>query len=321
MSGLPFVRRAVGATITLALGGCFPSQTAPPAVPVAASPATARLVTPSGIVIDAYRMGWVGVKGTHRELDVPAFLAIPSIFLGRQWTPWLPIIGFAIRHPEGTILVDAGPAAGFSDPAYWACDKRTGFFYRKNLRFNLPADELLAPRLAALGITDDSVRAIVVTHFHADHIGGLEGRTDRRVITGAGNWPRHVGSFTCRFPASFAPETIPDAPFDTALVGGRALTRDGAVRVIPVPGHTPGHVGVVIEDGPTRILLAGDATFDLDQSARGGITGVATDKAAARATQRTLTALDRGNVLVLPAHDTTVFARMRAWRSPTTVPR
>ncbi|MCU0624109.1 MAG: MBL fold metallo-hydrolase [Gemmatimonadaceae bacterium] len=284
-------------------------------MPVTPSPATARIVTPSGIVIDAYRMGWVGVKGTHRELDVPAFFAIPSIFLGRQWTPWLPIIGFVIRHPEGTFLVDTGPAAGFADPAYWACDKRTGFFYRKNLRFDLPADELLAPRLAALGIADDSVRAIVVTHFHADHTGGLEGRTDRRVITGAGNWPRHVGSFTCRFPASFAPETIPDAPFDTTLAGGLALTRDGTVRVVPVPGHTPGHVGVVIEDGTTRILLAGDATFDLDQSARGGITGVATDKRAARATQRTLTALDRLHVLVLPAHDTTVFARMRAWQS------
>jgi hypothetical protein len=62
------------------------------------------------------------------------------------------------------------------------------------------------------------------------------------------------------------------------------------------------------------MLLASDATFDLDQSARGGITGVATDKKATRTTQRTITALDRAGGLVRPAHDTTVFARMTAWR-------
>lgn len=304
--------------LAAASAACFPSQVAPPAVPEpAAAPATASLVTSSGIRVDAIRMGWVGVKGTHRELDVPSWWAIPSIFLGRSWTPWLPIIGFVIRHPtEGTLLVDTGPAEGFSDPAYWQCDKRTGFFYRKNLRFSLPTDELLGPRLASLGLKEDSIRTIVITHWHADHIGGLEGRSSRRVVTGEGNWPKHVGSFTCRLPRDFSPETIPMAPFDASLSGGVALTRDGAVRVVPVPGHTPGHVGVAILDGPTRILLAGDATFDLDQSARTGITGVATDKRAARVTQRALTGLDRDGVLVLPAHDTTVFARMRAWRQP-----
>lgn len=295
---------------------CFPSQIAPPAVPRQLAPAaTASVTTPSGIRIDAIRMGWVGVKGTHRELDVPSWWAIPSIFLGRSWTPWLPIIGFVIRHPvDGTLLVDTGPAESFADPAYWACDRRTGFFYRKNLRFSIPANETLGPQLASVGAVEDSIRTIVITHWHADHIGGLEGRTTRRVITGEGNWPKHVGSFTCRLPKDFAPEAVAMTPFDTSLAGGLPLTRDGAVRVIPVPGHTPGHVGVVVRDGDATILLAGDATFDLDQSARGGITGVATDKGAARATQRTLSALNRTGVLVLPAHDTTVFARMNAWQ-------
>lgn len=301
--------------LALATTACFPSQTAAPAVPQRlVSPSTASLTTPSGIQIDAIRMGWVGVKGTHRELDVPSWWAIPSIFLGRNWTPWLPIIGFVVRHPtEGVILVDAGPAASFGEEAYWQCDKRTGFFYRKNLRFSLPSDELLAPRLAALGVPEDSIRSVVITHWHADHIGGLEGRTSRRVVTGEGNWPKHLGSFTCRFPSDFAPETIAMAPFDSTLGGGVALTQDGRVRVVPVPGHTPGHVGVAIRDGNTRILLAGDATFDLDQSKRGGITGVATDKRAARATQRALTNLIGAGVLVLPAHDTTVFNRMNKW--------
>jgi glyoxylase-like metal-dependent hydrolase (beta-lactamase superfamily II) len=302
--------------IPLLLTGCFPSQTAPPGLPPAPEPGPVATVrTADGrIAVHAIRLGFVGVKGAHRELDAPAFIAIPAIFLGRSWTPWMPIIAFAIEHPDGTILVDTGADAAFAEKPYWACDKRTGLFYRKNLRFSVPAGDDLDTRLASIGLSADSVRQVVITHFHADHIAGLHRFVDRPVITGAGNWPKHRGSFTCRLPANFIPDSVPGAPFDTTLAGGRALTSDGRVRVIAVPGHTPGHVGVVIEDGPRRILLAGDATFDLTQSARTGITGVATNRRAARATQRTITALDTAGVLVLPAHDTTVFERMRRYR-------
>lgn len=300
----------------LLASACFPSQTAPPAVPSVPSPApVATLRTADGrIAVHALRLGWVGVKGAHREFDVPAFVAIPAIFLGRSWTPWMPIIAYAIEHPDGVTLVDTGADAAFGEKAYWACDKRTGLFYRKNLRFSVPVGDSLDRRLQEVGLSSERVTQVVITHFHADHTGGLHRFVDRPVITGAGNWPKHRGSFTCRLPEGFVPDSVPAAPFSTALEGGRALTSDGRVRVITVPGHTPGHVGVVIEDGDRRILLAGDATFDLAQSARGGVTGVATNRRAARATQRTITALDTAGTLVLPAHDTTVFARMRGYR-------
>lgn len=300
----------------LLVGGCFPSQTKAPAVPAQPPPMpSASLRTADGrIAVHALRVGWVGVKGAHREFDVPAFVAIPAIFLGRSWTPWMPIIAYAIEHPEGLILVDTGADSAFAEKPYWACDRRTGLFYRKNLRFSVPSGDDLDTRLASVGLVADSVKQVVITHFHADHTAELHRFLDRPVLTGAGNWPKHRGSFTCRWPTTFRPDTVSATPFSTALSGGRALTADGRVRVITVPGHTPGHVGVVIEDGDRRILLAGDATFDLAQSARGGVTGVATDRRAARATQRTLTTLDTTGVLVLPAHDTTVFARMRRYR-------
>lgn len=294
---------------------CFPSPTAPPAVPSIPEPIpVATLRTADGrIAVHALRLGWVGVKGAHREFDVPAFIAIPAIFLGRSWTPWMPIISYVIEHPDGAILVDTGADAAFAQEDYWACDKRTGLFYRKNLRFAVPSGDDLDTRLSGVGLSAEQVKQVVITHFHADHLGALPRFLDRPVLTGEGNWPTHRGSFTCRFPASFKPELVAATPFSAALTGGRALTRDGRIRVVSVPGHTPGHVGVVIEDGNRRILLAGDATFDLAQSARGGVTGVATDRRAARATQRTLTALDSAGTLVLPAHDETVFSRMRRY--------
>ena len=311
---MPLRLRGIIPAAAVLTAACFPSQTAPPGIPSPASDAATLRTADGQIAVHALRLGWVGVKGPHRELDAPAAIAIPAIFLGRSWTPWMPIIAYAIEHPDGTILVDTGADAAFGEKPYWACNRRMSLFYRKNLRFQVPQGDDLDTRLAAVGLSADRVRQVVVTHFHADHVAGLHRFVDRPVITGVGNWPQHRGSFTCRLPEDFRPDTVPATPFDTTLAGGRALTADGRVRVVTVPGHTPGHVGVVIEDGSRRILIAGDATFDLEQSARVGITGVATDRRAARATQRTLSALDSTGVLVLPAHDASVFARMRAYR-------
>jgi glyoxylase-like metal-dependent hydrolase (beta-lactamase superfamily II) len=56
-----------------------------------------------------------------------------------------------------------------------------------------------------------------------------------------------------------------------------ALTRDGKVHIVPLPGHTPGHVGVAVTDGGRTWIMAGDATFDQGQSERGALAGVTQD--------------------------------------------
>jgi hypothetical protein len=98
-----------------------------PPPPLDSLPTMAQVSTVSNIRIHALRTGWVGVKGTHRELDVPQWMALPSIVLGRKWAAWMPIIVFVVEHPEGVFVIDTGPSPRISDADYFACDKKTNF--------------------------------------------------------------------------------------------------------------------------------------------------------------------------------------------------
>jgi N-acyl homoserine lactone hydrolase len=275
-------------------------------------PLQAEIKTASGIRIVAMRTGMVQIKTQHRELTVPRLLATPAIFMGSKWADWMPIISFAIVHPEGTVLVDTGPAADVNAEDYYGCDKFNAVFYKRNLRITVSSEETLAARLTAAGIKPSEVTKLVVTHFHADHIGNVDLVPQAAFYTGEGNWPKHVGSFTCRIKSG----RVPDSPtyansgiegFDQSM----ALTRDGKVHIVPLPGHTPGHVGVAVTDGGRTWLMAGDATFDQGQSERGALAGVTQDFDRAVGSQLLLSRLwKQPNFVVLPAHDASVFERL-----------
>lgn len=62
----------------------------------------------------------------------------------------------------------------------------------------------------------------------------------------------------------------PLGPFPQSL----PLTADGDVTVVPLPGHSPGHVGVLVEDGNHTVLLAGDSSYTQELMLRGVVEGV-----------------------------------------------
>jgi glyoxylase-like metal-dependent hydrolase (beta-lactamase superfamily II) len=286
-------------------------------VPAADSlPTVSQVTTPSGMRIHALRTGWVAVKAIHRELDVPRWWALPSILLGRSWADWMPIVVFVVEHPEGVFLVDTGPSAQINDDGYFACDTGNAFFYERNMRFAVPPGDTLAPRLVEAGIDPGRITTLLITHFHADHVGGVDIVPRARVLTGAGNWPRHTGSFTCRLPTEFSRETVRfDGPPVGSMTASRALTSDGKIRVVSLPGHTPGHVGLAVTDAGHTWLMVGDATFDFEQTRRSAVAGVSQHFDRATATQEQLNALATTNsVTVLPAHDPSVFRRLTTRR-------
>lgn len=90
-----------------------------------------------------------------------------------------------------------------------------------------------------------SLRSILVTHHHGDHVGGVAALQD---ATGA----------VVYGPAR---ETIP-APY-TALEDGARINALGLTfQVIDVPGHTAGHIAYYCADtGITPLLFCGDTLF------------------------------------------------------------
>lgn len=105
------------------------------------------------------------------------------------------------------------------------------------------------PVEAALERDGLELSAIVLTHHHPDHVGGVQRLRER--------WRPRV----------YGPRVEDIAGVDEALAGGDVIQVAGidlALRVIDVPGHTRGHIAYAAErfgDDPRPIALCGDTLF------------------------------------------------------------
>jgi len=102
-----------------------------------------------------------------------------------------------------------------------------------------------APVLQALADHGLTLAAILVTHHHADHVGGVR---ELHLATGA---------------QVFGParEEVP-APFTPVMHGDHLELLSQTVAVLDVPGHTAGHVAYFLPNAPhSPVLFCGDTLF------------------------------------------------------------
>ena len=143
------------------------------------------------------------------------------------------LLGFAIHHPDGVILVDTGSRAGHPI-----------------------IDEIYAPDVVGVidalnsrSIDERDVVAIVNTHLHFDHCGQNDS------LPGVPVWVRpeeveaaRTEGYTVPEWAAIPPDRLRLAADDEAIASG--------VRLVATPGHTPGHQSVVItgRDGRHHVV-------------------------------------------------------------------
>ena len=266
--------------------------------------------------IHAIQTGTVAIKtrqvegvgrGARRQLNM---------FLDRQWTEPLPIYAFAIEHPEGVIVVDTGETARATEPGYFASWHP---FYRWGLKEWVTPEEEIGPQLQRLGIAPKDVRRVVLTHLHTDHAGGLHHFPDTEILVSRGDLEhasgrqgRLRGYPNDRWPTWFAPTVIdleptPFGPFPQS----RRLTEAGDVTIVPLPGHTPSHIGVLVEEADHAVLLAGDTSYTQDLMLRGVVDWPSPDDDVAQRTHARVRQLaaERPTVYVV-AHDPQTATRL-----------
>jgi N-acyl homoserine lactone hydrolase len=266
--------------------------------------------------IHAIQTGTVAITTAWREGVGHGRRRMLNTILDREWTEPLPIYAFAIEHPEGVIVVDTGEDARASERSYFT---RWHPGLRAFREWVTPKEEI-GPQLEGLGIRPSDVRWVVMTHLHTDHAGGLHHFPDSEILVSGEELEYATGLrgrlrgyvANKRWPAWFAPTALelepePNGPFPESL----RLTEAGDVILVPVPGHTPGQIGVLVEEGEQTVFLAGDSSYTQDLMLRGVADGVGADEEAERLTHERIRAFAAARPTVyLVAHDPDTGARL-----------
>jgi glyoxylase-like metal-dependent hydrolase (beta-lactamase superfamily II) len=226
--------------------------------------------------------------------------------------------GAVLVHPNGSWLVDGGMAAEVDTHL---ADLRglLGALVRASAK-DWVRKASPAQALGALGVDPTNLTGSIATHGHYDHLGGLldlpgipvwvpEGElADARISLAGGK------SSVLPAEATELLERGRAIPFEGPSVGpwpaSWDLLGDGSAMVVPMPGHTPGSVGVLVHAGGRRALFVGDTVWVREgYEARAPKSAIAagfdTDRTGTDHQIQLLWQLHRADpdLVIVPAHD------------------
>lgn len=152
-----------------------------------------------------------------------------------------------------------------------------------------------------------------MTHLHSDHISGMSAFGGKQILVSVAAANGHAGALMCRIPQDVQ---ITPLAYKQGAVGvfpsTAALTEDGAISVVPTPGHSIGHQSVLIQDERKSVCIVGDAAFSLAQIQNEEIGGIVENHAdAANSADLLKQQLEMIGTIMLPTHDPSNAHRLR----------
>lgn len=146
---------------------------------------------------------------------------------------------FLLEWPDRKVLIDFGAGSAYGHLLGHAGD-----------------------RLRALDVAPEAIDAVLLTHGHPDHLGGLLAGD----MAAFPNATLHAEGVEIDFwtdpantagPAEIARKALAAYASRTARFEGAATVMSG-VTAVPLPGHTPGHTGFMIASGSDSLFVWAD---------------------------------------------------------------
>jgi N-acyl homoserine lactone hydrolase len=183
---------------------------------------------------------------------------------------------YLIRHGERYMLWDTGVSAALVDNPV------------DNPAQRISLRRSIVDQLREIGVRPEQIEMIGISHYHGDHTGQAAAFPNARLVIGAGD--------LAALKASPAPGGADASHLAHWLTGGGKVVEargdvdifhDGRVIMLDLPGHTPGHTGLLVKLASGNVLLTGDLYHFTEQVPHKGMPPFNTDRAD------TLASMDR----------------------------
>jgi glyoxylase-like metal-dependent hydrolase (beta-lactamase superfamily II) len=157
--------------------------------------------------------------------------------------------------------------------------------------------------------------------MHTDHAGGLSHFPHTEIIVTrqeyqaaksfggklAGYLPQHWPNWFAPRQIDFSPEAFVTFPAHLPL------TKAGDVILVPTPGHSAGHMSVILREEQWSIFFAGDTSYTQQLMLDGKLDGVSPNDRLAHRTLQHIQSYTRATPTVyLPSHDPASAKRLEA---------
>jgi glyoxylase-like metal-dependent hydrolase (beta-lactamase superfamily II) len=226
---------------------------------------------------------------------------------------------FLVEHPsEGPFLIDVG-----YDPSIESHPTRTlGFVFGKLAMKHRLAERSVLEHVSERGLDPSDLSPVVMTHLHLDHV-SASGQWPQatfivdRVERAAADRQRGPGPYVKRHLATIenwreidfaGPQAEPFESFSRTV----DLFGDGLVRLVSSPGHSPGHLSVLLRLRDRYALILGDAMMSTLELREPVIDGIVVDQdsylRSGEETREFMRA--HADTLAIPSHDSNLWSRL-----------
>src|SRR5579863_8429725 len=155
---------------------------------------------------------------------------------------------------------------GSKSHSSWALTTSEGIILIDTL-FTYNSEEEIVGGLKKLGLDPAKVKYVIISHAHADHVGGAKLMRDRygsHIVMGAPDWDSIEKSVN-GYPAGKPKRDI------VADDGQKITLGDTSVTLIATPGHTPGTLSMIftVKDNgrPITVAYSGGTAFNFPSTA------------------------------------------------------
>jgi metallo-beta-lactamase class B len=143
----------------------------------------------------------------------------------------------------------------------WALTTSEGIILIDTL-YDYASEEAIIGGLRKVGLDPASVKFVIISHAHGDHVGGaklMQDRVGARIVMGGPDWEAIEKSVN-QYPNGKPRRDI------VATDGQQVKLGDGSVKLVTTPGHTPGTVSMLfqVKDNgkPLTVAYNGGTAFN-----------------------------------------------------------